>query len=272
MSKQDNKDTKTPISAHPDPTTPNESKGTKDLKNVTAPVSAHPDPVVPNVEKKVEETQSNNQSNHSDKDDRFSKDSKGNASSNHAAESNHDVKKTSANEKNDGSVKFEDKAIQQIIAQAINDIDGLLAVDGGVFSNTAEKLVNVDNERAGIKTEVGKKQVAVDLKIVAEYGKDIEEVYNKIKELIQKEVHNATHLDVIEVNVDVTDVKTAEQFEKDSETVQDKVTDTAQKAGEKVSEQTEKVKDSVNEATDQAKDSADHATDQTKEAQQSPDK
>ena len=49
MSKQDNKDTKTPISAHPDPTTPNESKGTKDLKNVTAPGSAHPDPVDPKM-------------------------------------------------------------------------------------------------------------------------------------------------------------------------------------------------------------------------------
>lgn len=253
MSKQDNKDTKTPISAHPDPITPNESKGAKDLKNETAPVSAHPDPVVPNVEKKVEETHPKDHSNDSNKDNRSSGDSKGNSLSNHAADSSDDAKNTSANEKNEGSLKFEDKAIQQIIAQAINDIDGLLAVDGGVFSNTAEKLVNVDNERAGIKTEVGEKQVAVDLKIVAEYGKDIEEVYNKIKELIQKEVHNATHLDVIEVNVDVTDVKTAEQFEQDSETVQDKVTDTAQKAGSAISEQSEKVKDSVNTAVDQAK-------------------
>ncbi|MFC4770544.1 Asp23/Gls24 family envelope stress response protein [Enterococcus hermanniensis] len=253
MSKHDDKNTKTPISAHPDPITPNESHGAKELKNESAPVSAHPDPVVPDVEKKVAAAHPNNQSNHSDKNDRPSGDSKGNLSSNHAVESTHDAKHDSANEKNDGSLKFEDKAIQQIIAQAINDIDGLLAVDGGVFSNTAEKLVNVENERAGIKTEVGEKQVAVDLKIVAEYGKDIEDVYNKIKELIQKEVHRATHLDVIEVNVDVTDVKTAEQFEKDSETVQDKVTDTAQKAGAAVSERSEKVKDSVNQAMDQGK-------------------
>lgn len=44
-----------PVSAHPDPTTPNQSNGVNDEKNKTAPVSAHPDPVVPNVQQGVEE-------------------------------------------------------------------------------------------------------------------------------------------------------------------------------------------------------------------------
>lgn len=43
------------MSAHPDPTTPNQSNGVNDEKNKTAPVSAHPDPVVPNVQQGVEE-------------------------------------------------------------------------------------------------------------------------------------------------------------------------------------------------------------------------
>lgn len=42
-----------PVSAHPDPTTPNNANGVHDAKDKTAPVSAHPDPVVPNVENKV---------------------------------------------------------------------------------------------------------------------------------------------------------------------------------------------------------------------------
>ena len=33
-----------------------------------------------------------------------------------------------------------------------------------------------------------------------------------------------THLDVIEVNVNVVDIKSKEEYEEDSETVQDKVT------------------------------------------------
>lgn len=53
-----------------------------------------------------------------------------------------------------------------------------------------------------------------------------------------------THLDVIEVNVNVVDIKSKEEYEEDSETVQDKVTGAAKSTGEFASEQTEKAKKS----------------------------
>ncbi|WP_369676330.1 Asp23/Gls24 family envelope stress response protein, partial [Enterococcus faecium] len=96
------------------------------------------------------------------------------------------------------------------------EVDGLLTVDGGFFSNVAEKLVNTSDVTSGIDVEVGKKQVAVDLDIVAEYGIDISKLYDKIKNVIVREVKNMTELEVIEVNVNVVDVKTKEQYEKDS--------------------------------------------------------
>ncbi|MGC3593218.1 Asp23/Gls24 family envelope stress response protein, partial [Enterococcus faecalis] len=64
---------------------------------------------------------------------------------------------------------------------------------------------------AGIDTEVGKKQVPVDMDIVVEYGKDIQDFYEKMKELICREVKKMTHLDVIEVNVNVVDIKSKEE-------------------------------------------------------------
>ncbi|OSP63582.1 stress response regulator Gls24, partial [Enterococcus faecium] len=72
----------------------------------------------------------------------------------------------------------------------------------------AGKIVNTDDVTSGIDVEVGKKQVAVDLDIVAEYGKDITNIYDRIKEVVSREVRNMTGLDVIEVNVNVVDVKT----------------------------------------------------------------
>ena len=54
-----------------------------------------------------------------------------------------------------------------------------------------------------------------------------------------------THLDVIEVNVDVVDIKTKEEYEANSETVQDKFTNAAKATGEFVSEQTEKAKSAI---------------------------
>ena len=105
-----------------------------------------------------------------------------------------------------GELTYDDKVIQKIVGTAVEQIDGLLTVDGGFFSNIAEKLVNTDNVTAGIETEVGKKQVAVDMDVVIEYGRDIPKIADRIKEVIHDEVEKMTHLDVIEVNINVVDI------------------------------------------------------------------
>ncbi len=66
---------------------------------------------------------------------------------------------------------------------------------------------------SGINVEVGK-QVAVDLDIVAEYGSDMTTIYDQIKEVVSTQVNKMTNLEVIEVNVNVADVKTREQLKK----------------------------------------------------------
>ena len=37
---------------------------------------------------------------------------------------------------------IEDKVVQKLLGLALENVDGLLTVDGGFFSNIAEKLVN----------------------------------------------------------------------------------------------------------------------------------
>ncbi len=158
-----------------------------------------------------------------------------------------------------GELTFDDKVIQKIVGIALENIDGLLAVDGGFFSNIAEKLVNTDNVTSGIDVEVGKKQVAVDLDIVAEYGKDVQDIFNKIKEVIVKEVKHMTGLEVIEVNVEVVDIKSQEQYEEDSVTVQDRLSDATESVGDFASKQGKKVKSSFNNGKENVKDSIDEA-------------
>lgn len=145
-----------------------------------------------------------------------------------------------------GELTYEDKVIEKIVGIALESVDGLLTVDGGFFSNIAGKLVNTDDVTSGINVEVGKKQVAVDLDIVAEYGSDMTAIYDQIKEVVSTQVNKMTNLEVIEVNVNVADVKTREQFEKDSETVQDKVSSAAETTGEFASKQTRKAKGAFN--------------------------
>lgn len=265
-----------PVSAHPDPTTPNQSNGVNDEKNKTAPVSAHPDPVVPNVQQEVEEKkhdaekhaphhpgtpeskvpeqhdaidpskpveEQKHPSDHAKAQEKLSSDhtnGQGKLGSDHTNnQGKHDSEQEDSMR---GELNYEDKVVQKIIGIAIEQVDGLLSANGGFFSNVAGKLVNTDNVTAGIETEVGKKQVAVDMDVIVEYGKDIEKIFEEMQEVIGKEVKNMTHLEVIEVNANVVDIKTKEEFEKDQETVQDKVTDAAKKTGEFASNQTDKVK------------------------------
>lgn len=265
-----------PVSAHPDPTTPNQSNGVNDEKNKTAPVSAHPDPVVPNVQQGVEEKkhdaekhaphhpgtpeskvpeqhdaidpskpveEQKHPSDHAKAQEKLSSDhtnGQGKLGSDHTNnQGKHDSEQEDSMR---GELNYEDKVVQKIIGIAIEQVDGLLSANGGFFSNVAGKLVNTDNVTAGIETEVGKKQVAVDMDVIVEYGKDIEKIFEEMQEVIGKEVKNMTHLEVIEVNANVVDIKTKDEFEKDQETVQDKVTDAAKKTGEFASNQTDKVK------------------------------
>lgn len=265
-----------PVSAHPDPTTPNQSNGVNDEKNKTAPVSAHPYPVVPNVQQGVEEKkhdaekhaphhpgtpeskvpeqhdaidpskpveEQKHPSDHAKAQEKLSSDhtnGQGKLGSDHTNnQGKHDSEQEDSMR---GELNYEDKVVQKIIGIAIEQVDGLLSANGGFFSNVAGKLVNTDNVTAGIETEVGKKQVAVDMDVIVEYGKDIEKIFEEMQEVIGKEVKNMTHLEVIEVNANVVDIKTKEEFEKDQETVQDKVTDAAKKTGEFASNQTDKVK------------------------------
>ena len=153
-----------------------------------------------------------------------------------------------------GELTFEDKVIQKIVGISLETIPGLLTINGGFFSNLADKIVNNNDVTSGIDVEVGKKQVAVDLSIVAEYGKDVTTIYDKIKEVISKEIKKMTGLDVIEVNVDVVDVKTKEQHENDSVTLQDHLSDAASTTGEFASKQFEKSKEVLGVASEKVSD------------------
>ncbi|MFC3927212.1 Asp23/Gls24 family envelope stress response protein [Streptococcus caprae] len=149
-----------------------------------------------------------------------------------------------------GELTYADKVIEKIIGIALETVDGLLGVDGGFLSNMKDKLVNTDTTRDGVNVEVGKKQVAVDLDIVAEYQKHVPTIFKAIKEVIETEVKRMTDLDVVEVNVNVVDIKTRAQYEADKVSLQDRVTDAAQTTGEFASTQYNKAAKGINDLTE----------------------
>lgn len=65
------------------------------------------------------------------------------------------------------------RLLEKIIGMALENVDGLLSVEGGFFSNLTGKIINTDDVTKGVAVEVGETQVAVDLKVITEYRKHV---------------------------------------------------------------------------------------------------
>ena len=179
------------------------------------------------------------------------------------------------------------KAIKKQIGQALANVNGLLAVDGGFFSNLAGKIVNTDKFTSGVKLVLGKEEARVDLNVIAEYKKNVSDLYHDIKRLVIDVIRNMTGLSVIDVNLKVLEVKTQAKQEADSVSLQDHVTHFAEATGEfasdtlgkakdgigsglaavteKVGQGIEAAKDAISGGAEQAKDAAEDTADQAKD-------
>ena len=153
-----------------------------------------------------------------------------------------------------GTVTYADQVIEKMVGHALQHVPGLLSISGGFFTDIKNKLINSSDVREGINVEVGSKLVATDLIIVVEYGKDIPEIVETMKSIIGTEVKKMTHLEVVEVNVEVVDIKTREEFEAESVTLQDRVASATQATGEVISNQASKAGDFVSTQTEVVKD------------------
>ena len=179
------------------------------------------------------------------------------------------------------------KAIKKQIGQALANVDGLLAVDGGFFSNLAGKIVNTDKFTSGVKLVLGKEEARVDLNVIAEYKKNVSDLYHDIKHLVIDVIRNMTGLSVIDVNLKILEVKTQAKQEADTVSLQDHVTHFAEATGEfasdtlgkakdgigsglaavteKVGQGVEAAKDAISGGAEQAKDTAEDTADQAKD-------
>ena len=148
----------------------------------------------------------------------------------------------------------------------------MLAVDGGFFSNLTDKLINTDNVTSGVNVEVGKEQVAVDLNIIVEYKKNVPELYQEIKKVITNDISNITDLEVVEVNVNVVDIKTKEQHEADSVSLQDRITNAVESTGEFASEKFEAAKTGISDGLSTAKEKVEDGIEAVKDKANDDDK
>ncbi len=115
-----------------------------------------------------------------------------------------------AKKESNGTITFASEVIATIAGLAAIDIPGVAGMSGGFVDGIVD-LLGRKNVTKGIKVEVGKEEVAVDIAIVAEYGPPIPDVAEQIQTSVIKSIETMTGLKVVEVNVAVQGLKLKEQ-------------------------------------------------------------
>lgn len=123
-------------------------------------------------------------------------------------------------------LSYDDKVIKKIVGIATDNVPGVLTVSGGLIGGLTDRLRS-DDKTKGIDTDVGKRQVAVDLRVVAEYGRHVPDLYDAVVQAVSQAVTAMTGLDVVEVNMHVEDVLSKDDFE----TLRQKIGDENSAAG-----------------------------------------
>lgn len=113
----------------------------------------------------------------------------------------------------ENKLTFEDQVIKKIAGIASNDVKGIFSMSGGFMSGLTDRFRSTEDITKGIDAEVGERQVALDLKVIVEYGKNIPSIFQDAVTKIKKSVHDMTGLDVIEINMHVEDVMTRSEFD-----------------------------------------------------------
>ncbi len=112
-----------------------------------------------------------------------------------------------------GVTTIADVVVSKIAGIATREVDGVHDLGGQaarVVGKLRETLPGTTSLTQGVSVEVGERQAAVDIGIVAEYGVAIHDLADGIRSNVISAVENMTGLEVTEVNITVHDVHFAE--------------------------------------------------------------
>lgn len=122
-----------------------------------------------------------------------------------------------------GRTTIADGVVEKIAGLAAREVLGVHAMGSG-FSRTLGAVrdrvpggAGRSSVTRGVKAEVGEVQTALDLEIVVDYGVSIADVARAVRENVISAVERMTGLEVVEVNIAVSDVKLPEEEEEEPE-------------------------------------------------------
>ncbi|MFD7297478.1 Asp23/Gls24 family envelope stress response protein [Streptomyces sp. NPDC059897] len=120
-----------------------------------------------------------------------------------------------------GRTTIADGVVEKIAGLAARDVEGVHAMGSGIsrtFGAVRDRVPGgAKSVSRGVKAEVGEVQTALDLEIVVEYGVSIADTARAVRENVIVAVERMTGLEVVEVNIAVSDVKLPDEEDEEPE-------------------------------------------------------
>ncbi|MBN9131322.1 MAG: Asp23/Gls24 family envelope stress response protein [Paenarthrobacter ureafaciens] len=107
-----------------------------------------------------------------------------------------------------GRTIISEAAVAKVAGIAARAVPGVYSLGSGPSRalGAIRDAVGSSDHAAGVRAEVGETQVAVDINLVALYGHPLHGVANQVRAAVYRAVEELVGLQVIEVNVEITDV------------------------------------------------------------------
>jgi len=109
-----------------------------------------------------------------------------------------------------GRTTIADTVVAKIAGIAAREVPGVHALGGGTARAVGALRERIPggrtNQGVGVAVEVGERQAAVDLQLIAEYGVSIADLAQGIRRNVIASIEGMTSLQVTEVNIEVQDV------------------------------------------------------------------
>lgn len=109
-----------------------------------------------------------------------------------------------------GKTVIAEGVVAKIAAVAAREVDGIHDLvplgTGAAIAGFAGRITRADQRATGVSVEVGKREAAIDLNMTVDYGVNIPQVAEAVRQNIMERIHAMTGLVVKEVNINAADL------------------------------------------------------------------
>jgi len=107
-----------------------------------------------------------------------------------------------------GKTTIDDTVVSKVAGIAAREVNGVHSLGNGAARaiGALRDAIGQRDHGQGVKVEVGEKQVAADITIVAEYPVPLQQVADGVRQAVTRSLQQIVGMEVTEVNVTVQDV------------------------------------------------------------------